>query len=191
LRILESSYTGAKAVDLTWDIVVGRAGQLLVALIVYRVFRRAAVVSMKAHPVAFESFLSMQFIDATVTASAIATYARDIGQRKGSELSGRHVTVGISLVFCASYALAFATWISAMTGYQVVAAPVTQTSDRSYINVTDLPPCDYIIVDGQRIDFWPNYCVTVGSSIENALSQCKLMLDSKKIGISGADLKPL
>ncbi|KAK5113616.1 hypothetical protein LTR85_010845 [Meristemomyces frigidus] len=173
------SYSAAKAIDVTWDIVVGRAGQALVAALIYGVFRRALVLAMKDHALSYESFIAMQY--ATVTASAILAYAKGV-RRAQSRVSPRQVTTALALVFCASYALAFPTWLSAMTGYQAITTAVLRQANGTSVSLDELRPSSYILVDGGRVG-QRSACVPADTDLSTAVANYSDIYWTRSAGI--------
>lgn len=55
------TFTHAKLIDVGWDIVIGRGGQLLLALLSYRIINGALLHSMETHPRSMPAFIALSF----------------------------------------------------------------------------------------------------------------------------------
>lgn len=55
------TFNNAKLIDVGWDIVIGRGGQLLLALLSYRIINSALLHSMETHPRSMPTFVALSF----------------------------------------------------------------------------------------------------------------------------------
>jgi len=108
----------AKGIDVAWDLVVGRGGQLLVTLVTYSVLRRSFLHSLEKRTASFRMFAAMAFD--RVSTGSLLTLGANIATRKRKawrgwttiQLEWRYLLFVIAFL----YVLSFPTWLSVMTG---------------------------------------------------------------------------
>jgi len=108
------SFADAKAIDVAWDLVIGRGGQLMVTLVTYPILRRAFIHSIERHPASFHDFAALSFDKAS--SGSLWQLGRSIGMRRRSGTTARINWRYILLFFAMLYVLMFPTWLSVMTG---------------------------------------------------------------------------
>lgn len=172
----EFPFGTAKWIDVWWDILIGRVGQLGVSFLTYRVFKRAMLHSMERIPISFEHFAAQAF--EPISASTTWVLARDFvrpsrRQTKESQKCGRS-WVTSSLIIACIYVLAFPTIMSAMSGYQAVSSSlVVRPDNNNLLNMTDLQPTLVIIMDGDRMGFPKAYPLIEASAFMDVFELCK------------------
>ena len=72
-------YTSARVIDIFWDLVVGRGGQAVLALLAYPVVRRSLRVQMERGSVHFKVFAALAF--EKISSAALWATIRDFAQR--------------------------------------------------------------------------------------------------------------
>ncbi|ROV94215.1 hypothetical protein VSDG_05680 [Cytospora chrysosperma] len=161
------SFTQAKAIDIVWDVVVGRFGQTVLAYFSWISFSAYVRVSMEHAPITYRTFWTY-FMQSEASFRATVRMIRDFTSRRG--LGSR-----IAMVFMIStmiFVMAFPTLASAMTGYTAKTEAViklvnisqygvrnntpsnwTQISDHGYANPDPIelqsPTLDITIYDGK------------------------------------------
>lgn len=113
------SFAAAKGIDVVWDFVVGRFGQIVLAFMAYLVLRRSLSTYMEEQEMHIPVYASLAF-DKTSLAALWATSCDLFGSLKPSwkptaafrGLNWRYVGYSIVLV----YVLGFPTMVSVMTG---------------------------------------------------------------------------
>lgn len=118
------SFTAAKAIDIVWDIVVGRGGQALLLYVLSRVFYEVLDMLLEKDSMAYDTSASLSLSGAT--AWGLWMLGRDLfstAQRKEAWF----VAMGVSLL----WVLFFPTVMSAMTGYIALSAPYVKLEDKS------------------------------------------------------------
>lgn len=142
----EFEFAAAKLIDVGWDLVVSRGGQALVALCIYRTFRRSMLNGSETSTMSYDKFLALSY--APDTFLALRTYGSDllVGRLSASK---RNVCRSVALIACTIYVLVFPTWTSAMTGYQADMVPYIASNISSYVQVemNSLPSCDGVLFD--------------------------------------------
>jgi hypothetical protein len=106
-------FTQAKAIDVVWDVVVGRGGQALLAALSFRVFAKYVASEMYTAPVTLNTFRTV-FLHGELSGSMdLLRLVRDFVKRQ--RLQSMWATV--FMLASMGYVLAFPTLGSAMTGY--------------------------------------------------------------------------
>ena len=155
------TFAGAKALDFTWDLVVGSGGQALLIAAVYPLSRRLIIARMEQRPISISTYTTVAFervslssiwamlcdiwpslderlsftsLLAKLTSSKDATASRRRQARAKS--TGHRRNVGWDgLWLCYTYAfiyiMAFAKSLSLMTGYQAISTPLVRQPDSS------------------------------------------------------------
>lgn len=116
------AFSTVKIVDATWDVVVGRGGQMLMAVIAYRVLRRSLTLTMETYTVAIPTVATFYCQQIGVVSLIQLTknffwhweYQRPTW-RQPFHLGRLRVAMQ---VFACVYVLVFATLVSVMTGYR-------------------------------------------------------------------------
>jgi hypothetical protein len=159
----ELSFTTAKVIDACWDAVIGRGGQMLVAVLAYRVLRRSFTLTGEGNtiPIATITSLYCHRIQIGTTWDLTRTVCLCRGKMHpiptGILLSSK-IRLLAQILVCL-YVLAFATLVSVMTGYR---AELTGVFDHHETNSTILKPFDgiyrsrMILYDGGRIGLLSN-----------------------------------
>lgn len=150
------TYPEAKAIDVIWDLLVGRAGQFLAAMFVWRVIRRSLYLSMeeKPVPVALAFGVYFQAITFDLLSSILENLTLPFRSRKHS---GKGVSTWrlLGWLYACVYVLVLPTIVSAMTGYQTKNSlffhPLNSPSE-SLVGVTTLAPNPALVIrDGSRV----------------------------------------
>lgn len=150
------TFSEAKAVDICFDLIVGRGSQVLAAFAAYPILRRAVLRSMESRE--FSLALLLPFFVERVSANtlwALIANMRTIRRRKpGPEDHTTRPRVRIDwrvmLVFLIGcYVLALPTLLSAMTSYLVRSTPFVPFDGGSgYVSTSNLTHPDYIVDGG-------------------------------------------
>lgn len=106
----------AKIIDISWGLVIGRGGQLLLSLLVFTVLRRSAWASMERHPWNLP-VMTQNMLDPVSFPGLLAT-VKDIRTEDQGRTQGL-----LGFVLVVIYILAFSTIVSAMTGYRSLMVP--------------------------------------------------------------------
>ena len=186
------SYSRAKAIDVIWDLAVGRSCQLLCATILYYVFRRTMTLSLETYKLSHNQVLAMQY--RTASLSALWYYLTEASRWSpyGTRYFGRFFR-SATLVLWTAYVLILPTWLSAMTGYQANTCPMIPWTDGTFLKFTDLDVCAYVIADGDRVGLSTDACAVSGSPLREAVGACKFVLRAQDDAHSshGPDLTQL
>jgi hypothetical protein len=110
------SFNVVKFIDITWDVVVGRGGQIILGYITYRVFNETLLYYMEFIPASFKLYALVAFQPTSLNTLGVLgkeTLAFSASSRKRFF---RWLTMLCMLLACL-YILSFPTLMGAMTGY--------------------------------------------------------------------------
>ncbi|KAF2730980.1 hypothetical protein EJ04DRAFT_584472 [Polyplosphaeria fusca] len=149
------TFAEAKAIDIIWDVLVGRGGQAILALTSWQVFGRYVTTSMAVEPVTLDTFRTV-FLDKEPTVMSSLYLIRDFATRRGlqSKIAMTFVT------FTMTYILFFPTLTSAMTGYSTDVQAYIPDSSKNFLPFESFKPVLYIVHDGTRVNQTSDYRVT-------------------------------
>ncbi|EUC44372.1 hypothetical protein COCMIDRAFT_52299, partial [Bipolaris oryzae ATCC 44560] len=141
------SFAQAKLVDIVWDIVVGRGGQVILAIISWREFARYLTICMASEPVSYQVFRTIFIENDASVLSTCRTIKSFITQRRlKSKFAMAFMTATMLFI------LAFPTLMSAMSGYDSnVSSRVPDPSD-NLVPFGNFSRVLYFIQDGLRIN---------------------------------------
>ncbi|KAF2728109.1 hypothetical protein EJ04DRAFT_504600 [Polyplosphaeria fusca] len=155
----ELTFAQAKAVDVVWDVVVGRGGQALLAFVSWQIFARYLTTSMGVQPVTFSTFSAI-FLHHEPTVMSLYRMSRDFATRQRL----RSKIAMVFMLVTTGYILAFPTIASAMTGYNGNVAAFVPDSSGNFVKFESFQPVLYIIHDGDRINKTNDSAVTPSAS---------------------------
>ncbi|KAI1386794.1 uncharacterized protein F4822DRAFT_411246 [Hypoxylon trugodes] len=156
------TFTQAKVIDVSWDMVIGRGGQTLMAFISWRAFADYVTTSMEFAPITYTMFFVVFLQDEP---SILSTFrvARIF-------LSGRKLKSKVAMIFMISsmlFLLGFPTFAGAITGYTTIVEAFVPDYDGRYIPFSGFQPIAYVINDGWRVNLTANeYVSFFGSETE-------------------------
>lgn len=115
------AFSTAKIIDAVWDAIVGRGGQMVVAVVAYRTIRRSLTLAMENYAVSIPAVTALycqkvQLIPVgQLIYSLFRPQASDHTPKRHADHLGR-IRIGMQIIAC-SYVLLFSTMVSVMTGY--------------------------------------------------------------------------
>ncbi|KAK4569430.1 hypothetical protein LTR86_003193 [Recurvomyces mirabilis] len=156
------TYPEAKAIDVTWDLLAGRGGQVLAAIMGYSVIRRSLLYTMEQAAVSIPLVHSI-YID-KLGPGFLGSALRHFGHWIRPDPASGHKRVSVlrllSWVYICIYVIVLPTIMSAMTGYQtnsdIFFHPRTLSGDILASAGTMKPNPPLIIRDGHRIGLADN-----------------------------------
>ena len=140
------SFSGAKMIDVVWDLVIGQGGRLLMAWAAYRVFMDALVSLMETTSVSYDVYSSLVFD----TTSLLSTWKAT----KALVKSGSWRSRAFMFWFCLAsfYTLSFPTLMSAATGYLNPSTPRYTMDDGSLVTASNANLTSCIsLINGEKI----------------------------------------
>ncbi|XP_014560565.1 hypothetical protein COCVIDRAFT_12595 [Bipolaris victoriae FI3] len=162
-RIMDSSYfftpnlsfgaftfTQVKVIDVAWDVIVGRGGQLLLGWINYRVFNEWLIYHMEMHFTSYKLYAAVAF--ETTTMGTLGVLAREFlafGKRTRRRFF-RWLAM-LSMLLSTLYVLSFPTLMGAMTGYITTYELYVENHDHNLIEWSKVRRVTNIIQDADRL----------------------------------------
>lgn len=139
------SFSTAKFIDVTWDVVVGRGGQGFLAWISYLVFSKSLIRFMENSPVSYGTFEALTF-----NTASLSTILR-LGKNYYTNATVRAKFAIFWIIVASIWVAAFPTFASAMSGYSPNIEAFIADSDGSLVRWQDFKYVYYIIHDGWRL----------------------------------------
>ncbi|KAH7003080.1 hypothetical protein EDB82DRAFT_482564 [Fusarium venenatum] len=140
----ELDFTSAKLIDVTWDLVVGRGGQAIMSLIVWRVFTEYLEVSLATKPATYTTIWLLRFYQDTSVLSSVRLFFQFFRRGLASKLAMWIIVMTLSFI------LSFPTIAGSMTGYAAFNDPFITSSDDRLFRFENVSPIAYVIHDGDR-----------------------------------------
>ncbi|KAI1467583.1 uncharacterized protein F4812DRAFT_401698 [Daldinia caldariorum] len=170
------TFAEAKIIDISWDIIIGRGGQALMAFVSWRAFADYVTTSMEFAPVTFTVFSFVFLQDEPSFFSTIGMIRAFIFNR-GLKSKISMVFIILTMLFI----MAWPTIAGAMTGYTITNDAFVPDISNNYISLLSFLPVTYIIYDGERVNLtnniyvnsysdgsgWVNY---TGGTIQNCIN---------------------
>jgi hypothetical protein len=185
-RIMDSSYfftpnlsfgalafTQVKVIDIAWDLVIGRGGQLLLAWANYRVFNEWLVYHMEMHHTSYKLYAALAFETTTLgTLGVLAKEFLAFGAGTWKRLF-RWLAI-FSMLLSTFYVIAFPTLMAAMTGYIATYNPYIEDFDHNLLAWSQAKQVAYIINDAHRLDGFngPLIATTDDAPLIHAIRNC-------------------
>ncbi|KAH6637844.1 hypothetical protein C7974DRAFT_450972 [Boeremia exigua] len=140
------TFAQAKAIDILWDVGVGRGGQLLLAIISWREFARYLTICMETEPITFQVFRTIFLEKDASIFSAVRVSKSLVWQRRlRSKVAMTFIIVTMLFI------VALPTLVSAMSGYDANVASRILDRDDNLIPFNNFSRVLYVIHDGWRI----------------------------------------
>ncbi|ROW10428.1 hypothetical protein VMCG_01603 [Cytospora schulzeri] len=149
------NFTQAKAIDIVWDIVVGRFGQAILAYYSWKAFAAYVRVSMEYAPITYSSFRT-SFMQGETSFRSTVRMIRDFTSRRGL----RSKTAMVFMVTTMVFVMVFPTLASAMTGYTAKNEAVIKLADSTQTPFAEFfERLDYTIHDAYRVNLTADFHV--------------------------------
>jgi hypothetical protein len=174
------TFTQVKVIDIAWDLVVGRGGQVMLAWVNYRVFNEWLVYFMESQRASWKMYAGLAF--ETTTVGTLGVLGKEVFAAGGRGMSWkrwwlrwlRWLTV-VGMFLSTLYVLSFPTLIAAMTGYITKSEPYVEDLDKNLIAFEKVNVVAYVVSDAVRIGFEkPLVIGPQDSEMMAALGDCKL-----------------
>lgn len=118
------TYARVKVIDLLWDVLVGRGGQVILVWLAYWVFHRSLLHIMQTQAVPYRTYGAAAF-DTGLVSSLIPYLSGLLSKKQRPSTRARCIYAGMALTTL--YIVAMPTLFSAMTGYTPIPAPSVET----------------------------------------------------------------
>jgi hypothetical protein len=168
------SFTAAKIIDISWDLCVGRGGQILLAWVNYRVFNEWLLYHMELHQTSYKMYTAVAF--QTTSLSALGVLAKEF--LAFGETTWRRLFrwLGIlCMLLSTMYVLSFPTLMGALTGYITTYEAYIEDISQNLIEVSKFSGVQWIIWDSHRIGEYtkPLIATVDDSDLVDAIDACK------------------
>lgn len=193
-RIMDSSYfftpnlsfgsmtfTQVKVIDVAWDLIIGRGGQLLLAYVNYRVFNEWLVYHMEMHLTSYKMYTAVAF--ETTSLGTLGVLGKEfLAFGKGTWKRFFRWLALLSMLISTFYVLAFPTLMAAMTGYITTYEAYVEDYDRNLIEWDKVRTVWAIVQDIERVgnssaDYnRPLVVTTDDTELTDALIKCTFSL---------------
>ncbi|KAG8159812.1 hypothetical protein KVR01_010449 [Diaporthe batatas] len=144
------TFSQAKAVDMVWDVAIGRIGQTILAVFSWRAFSLHIKTSLEEGPetrtVSYHTYWTIYLQD-SISMMGVFGVIRDF-------LARRRLKSKMAMIFMVAtmlFVLAWPTVASAMTGYDSNNVAFIKIRDGSLIRFNSFQPLLHIIHDGSRL----------------------------------------
>ncbi|KAH7385914.1 hypothetical protein BKA66DRAFT_461127 [Pyrenochaeta sp. MPI-SDFR-AT-0127] len=183
-RIMDSSYfftpnlsfgaftfTQVKVIDIAWDLIIGRGGQILLAWVNYRVFNEWLVYHMEMHMTSYKMYAAIAF--ETTTMGTLGVLGKEfLSFGKGTWKRFFRWLAILSMLISTLYVLSFPTLMGALTGYITTNEPYVQNYEKNLIEWNQIDKVIYIVNDAQRIERnGPLLVTTKDSGLVNSIKK--------------------
>lgn len=191
-RIMDSSYfftpnlsfgaftfTQVKVIDVAWDVIVGRGGQLLLGWINYRVFNEWLIYHMEMHFTSYKLYAAVAFETTTMgTLGVLAKEFLAFGKRTRRRFF-RWLAM-LSMLLSTLYVLSFPTLMGAMTGYITTYELYVENHDHNLIEWGKVRRVTNIIQDADRLLRYdkPLIITEADTELRNAVKLCMSNVNS-------------
>ncbi|RSL63589.1 hypothetical protein CEP54_005129 [Fusarium duplospermum] len=154
LKVGNFDFVTAKIIDVVWDLVVGRGGQTILALISWRAFSDYLAVSIITKPATYTTVWLLRFQTDPSFVSIMSLIHQFIWRRGLASRTAMSFMIAAALLI-----LAFPTVASSMTGYTTVNKAYIEVPETGLIEFSTTYPVVYVIHDGSRIGLRDEYLV--------------------------------
>lgn len=139
------SFTVVKVIDACWDTLVGRGGQMLVAIVAYRVLRRSIALSMEicSYPISTVTAILCQQIQLNSAWQLLRGMHTRQSDWHDIPWASPYLRLTAHILVCV-YVLSFATLVSVMAGYRAELD--------GYFGQEELTPIDKIFSPQMRLE---------------------------------------
>lgn len=162
------SFTAVKVIDVIWDLVVGRGGQLVLGYITYRVFNESLLYYMENHPTSYKLYTAVAFEPISLMAlGALGKECLALDQSSWKRFF-RWLTM-LCMLLSTLYVLSFPTLMSAMTGYTTTDRAYIEDNDGNLIDFHKFSRIDYKIEDSSRIGSYDKPLLVTDEREDDAL----------------------
>ena len=146
------SFTQVKVIDIAWDLLVGRGGQLALAWVNWRVFNEWVVWCAEGEGVGWRMYAAVSF--ETTSLSTLGVLGKESLCLEGRRWKRWVRWLGlVSMLLSTLYVLSFPTLMAALTGYIAKSEPYVQDYEGNLIAFGKVDGVRYVVHDAERIGF--------------------------------------
>ncbi|QDS77353.1 hypothetical protein FKW77_005407 [Venturia effusa] len=142
------SFALAKFIDIAFDIVAGRGGQTILAIISYQTIKRYITAAMETSPISYGTYKAVFLRDDIPFSSLVALIRECLTYRPLSS------TLAMTwIVLSTIFVIIFPTLVSAMSGYSANGHAYIRDASGNFMDYENLFLIDYVIHDASRLNF--------------------------------------
>ncbi|KAE9969476.1 hypothetical protein EG328_006839 [Venturia inaequalis] len=142
------SFALAKFIDISFDVVVGRGGQAILALVSYRVLKQYITSTMEKSPVSYGVYKTI-FLGDPISLGGVSGLVQEFTLlRRLPSIIGM-----VWIITSALFLIVFPTFVGAMSGYSSNNHAFIRDSSGNYLDYDNLFLIDYIIFNSSRLNF--------------------------------------
>jgi hypothetical protein len=173
------TFTQVKVIDIAWDLLIGRGGQMLLAWVNYRVLNEWLVYHMEMHLTSYKMYVALAF--ETTTMSTLGVLAKEfIAFGKPSWKRLFRWLAMFCMCFSTLYVLSFPTLMGAMTGYITTYESYVEDVNRNLIEWGKVGEVVYVIEDAKRLGYENPLVATRSDSVlRQAIVECTYITYTK------------
>jgi len=182
------SFTQVKVIDIAWDLLVGRGGQLVLAWVNWRVFNEWLVWCAEGEGVGWRMYAAVSF--ETTSLNTLGVLGKESLCLEGRRWKRWVRWLGlVSMLLSTLYVLSFPTLMAALTGYIAKSEPYVQDYEGNLIAFGKVDGVRYVVHDAGRIGY--DRALVVGERDEElvgAVRECTYLLLFLRMRGMGADI---
>ncbi|KAF2822278.1 hypothetical protein CC86DRAFT_458744 [Ophiobolus disseminans] len=146
------SFTQVKVIDVAWDLLVGRGGQLALAWVNWRVFNEWMVWHAEQHGTSWKMYAAVAF--ETTSLGTLGVLVKEfLSYGKGSWKRFFRWLGLVCMFFSTLYVLSFPTLMAAATGYIAKSEPYVGDYDGNLITFGKVDAVQYVVNDAGRVGY--------------------------------------
>lgn len=165
----------ARVIDIGWDLVIGRGGQVLLGLLSYRILRRSLLRRMEGEPIRFSVYTSLAFRQISLSALWAVLHDIGLGSSKKEISLRRRLRLDWRFyghVLVLTYILAFPTLISVSAGYQANYTARVKFGDGLSVPASNVTVPDMVVIDGNRVGLRPYQPLNASNTSFDSVLAC-------------------
>lgn len=159
------SYTQARAIQISWDLVIGQGGRLLHTWLLLRTLSDACVFLLERHGIPHDLYTALAITSSDF--GIIISSARILTRKRNWQVIITATWALLSL----THALLFPVLWSGATGYLNPSANYCKGPSSELVECEKIKPC-FQVIDGSRIGLEDNVVVLIESDPGMNISQC-------------------
>jgi hypothetical protein len=167
------TFTQVKVIDIAWDLIIGRGGQMCLAWVNWRVFNEWLVYHLEMYATSYKMYTAVALQTTSLTTLGVMAKEFLCFGERGWMRFFRWLAV-FSILISTLYVLAFPTLMGAMTGYITTYEPYMEDFDNNLIEWEQVQPVMAMVEDAQRIGFSkPLLVIKEDEGVYEAYNNCK------------------
>lgn len=148
------TFTQVKVIDIAWDLIIGRGGQLALAWVNYRVFNEWLVWYAERESLGWRLYAGVAFETTSLSTLGVLGKESLNGSMGGKRWKRFFRWLTMMCMFLSTfYVLSFPTLMAAMTGYIAKSEAYVEDYDGNLIDFEKVVAVQYVVNDAARIGY--------------------------------------